>query len=331
MELENGQSVPPDEAHLQSTSAASTQAERTQRQLPWVVNGERGSRFFCPVNDCPHANLFQAKGWASLQGVMNHLKEHFAGRFSGAVPQAFLDAHKLCSCSICGKIISQQRFDGFCPSCRPLQRPATRNNPTEANGANDLPSLDEVSTTRVRLLKYVPRGARAVWGQALAQAAAGAVWHNSMHAWVEWAMLPKCVLLAPPRQGKSNKNDTVTFTKTRCERWLAGERMELWLDGPGVKKERRKTKSQKPGTSERADQRHQRCIELAADGQYSKATKALVSPAPLERDEQTEKVMREKHPLAERVPDLSDLAAPGRAQVPEFDSILVKKMLKSFS
>ena len=80
IDLENGQSVPTDEAHLQSSSAnnnANTQAERTQRQLPWVVNGERGSRFFCPVNDCPHANLFQAKGWASLQGVKNHLKEHF--------------------------------------------------------------------------------------------------------------------------------------------------------------------------------------------------------------------------------------------------------------
>ena len=40
--------------------------------------------------------------------------------------------------------------------------------------------------------------------------------------------------------------------------------------------------------------------------------------------------MREKHPLAQEAPDLSDLAAPSRAQVPEFDSSLIKKMLKSF-
>ena len=36
-------------------------------------------------------------------------------------------------------------------------------------------------------------------------------------------MLAKCVLISPPRQGKSNKADTAAFTKARCERWLAGE------------------------------------------------------------------------------------------------------------
>ena len=72
-------------------------------------------------------------------------------------------------------------------------------------------------------------------------------------------------------------------------------------------------------------------MELAADGQYAKATKALVSPGPLRRNDEIEKAMREKHPLAQGAPDLSDLAAPGRNQVPEFDGALVKKMLKSFS
>ena len=181
------------------------------------------------------------------------------------------------------------------------------------------------------MLKYIPRGARSVWGQALAKAAASAVFHNSARAWTEWAMLPKCVLFAPPRQGKSNKGDTVAFTKVRCERWLAGEREELWLDGPGARKGRKSTRSSKSSKQHDTERQQQRCIELAADGQYSKAAKALVSPGPLERNEEIEKAMREKHPLAQEAPDLSDLAAPSRAQVPEFDSMLVKKMLKSFS
>ena len=38
-----------------------------------------------------------------------------------------------------------------------------------------------------------------------------------------------------------------------------------------------------------------------------------------------------KAPPAKGEPDLSDLAAPARAQVPEFDGILLKKITKSFS
>ena len=100
--------------------------------------------------------------------------------------------------------------------------------------------------------------------------------------------------------------------------------MELWLDGPGAMQSRQNTKRPKPSNSLNTERQQQRCIELAADGQYSKAAKALVSTGPLGRDEQTEKVMREKHPPAQGEPDLSDLAAPARAQVPEFDGILVK-------
>ena len=218
----------------------SSGSEGAQIPLPC----ERRSRLFCPVDDCLHADVTQARGWANIQGVRNHLREHIAGRFSGAVPQAFLDANNLCSCSVCGKIISR-RFNGTCPSCHPSRRTAANNVPTEATTAAALPSLDDVCTTRARLLKYVPRGARAVWGQALAQAAASAVWHNSAQAWTEWAMLPKCILFAPPRQGKSNKSNTLAFTKIRCERWLAGERMELWLDGPSARQRRQSTKSKK--------------------------------------------------------------------------------------
>ena len=132
----------------------------------------------------------------TLLGVRKHLNEHYARCFSGAVPQAFLDAHSLCSCGVCGKIITL-RSNGTCPTCHPARRAALANTPAEAAESSNtasLPSLDEICTTRTRLLKYVPRGARAAWGQALAQAAAKVVWHNSTQAWVEWAMLPKCVL-----------------------------------------------------------------------------------------------------------------------------------------
>ena len=144
-------------------------------------------------------------------------------------------------------------------------------------------------------------------------------------------MLPKCVLIAPPRQGKSHKSETSNFTKLRCERWLAGERRELWADGPGANRKRQKPKSPSPGSQACVERRHQRCLELAADGQYSKATSALVSSGLVERDKHSEQVMRDKHPTAQKTPCLADLVAPARSQVPEFDRPLVRKMVKSFA
>ena len=335
MDYEDGPQNSSDQQNWQTTQendGPSSETNNTQRGLPWVVNSQNTSRYFCPVGDCPYADVVQAKGWASLQGVRYHLREHTAGRFSGAIPQAFLNVHNLCSCSVCGKIIST-RNNGCCPSCRPKRRNAASSGPTDASATSDLPSMDDICSTKARLLKYIPRGARPIWGQALAQTAAATVWHNSEQAWTEWAMLPKCVLFAPPRQGKSNKSNTLAFIKNRCERWLEGERMELWLDGPGMRLRRRNTKASKTSNQPDTDteQRQQRCLELAADGQYSKAAKALVNPRPLERNEATEKSLQEKHPLAQSEVDLTDLAAPDRAQVPEFDGTQVKKMLKSFS
>ena len=58
--------------------------------------------------------------------------------------------------------------------------------------------------------------------------------------------------------------------------------------------------------------------------------KVLVDEASLNRDEQTEKALRDKHPKAQQVPNLDNLAAPCRDEVPVLESTLVKKMIKSF-
>ena len=165
----------------------------------------------------------------------------------------------------------------------------------------------------------------------MAQAAAKVVWLNLTQAWIEWTMLPKCVLMAPPRQGRSHRSKTTDFVRRRCERWLAGERRELWADGPGTKQKHQKPKSPSPDIQAELERRHQRCLELAADGQYSKATSALVSSGLVKRDNRSEKIMREKHPTAQKSPCLDDLVAPARSQVPDFDRPLVKGMVKSFA
>ena len=135
----------------------------------------------------------------------------------------------------------------------------------------------------------------------------------------------------PPRQGRSHKNESTIFIRQRCERWLAGERRELWADGPGAKQKHQKPRTPSSSSQACLERRHQRCLELAADGQYSKATSALVSPGLVKRDTNSEKIMRDKHPLAQDPPCLDDLVAPAQSQVPDFDGPLVKKMIKSFA
>ena len=85
------------------------------------------------------------------------------------------------------KIISTTCSNGTCPSCRPYQRAETRNDPSDVPQVANLRSLDDICTTRARLVKYVPRGARAAWGQALSQFTARVVFHNSVEAWTELA------------------------------------------------------------------------------------------------------------------------------------------------
>ena len=106
-----------------SDAMDTTPSSAHQTQLPWMVKFNGRARYFCLILGCPHANLAQAKGWAGLAGVKSHLKEHYAGRFSGAIPQAFLDAHSLCSCGVCGKVITF-RSNGTCPTCHPARRAA---------------------------------------------------------------------------------------------------------------------------------------------------------------------------------------------------------------
>ena len=152
--------------------------------------------------------------------------------------------YDLKSCPVCGKLIAKSRKS--CPSCAPKYRMATSNNLSDTSATDDLPSLDEIFTTRARLFKHIPKRARPIWGEVFAKAAASAVHINSARAWTELLMLPKCVLLTPPRQGKSNKHVTAEFVRHRCDRWLSGDRKELWADGPAARQGRRGARDSNP-------------------------------------------------------------------------------------
>ena len=193
----------------------------SQKKLKWDSHLDVGGpswihkeTLYCPVPSCPKSNT-STSGWIRMQSLRRHLKEH-QGRLPGAIPTEFLDYHNLKSCPICGYIIAQSL--NSCRKCAPAYRAAANPNRSDTPATDALPSLDEICTTRVRLFKHVPKRARALWGEVLAKAIANAVYHNMAQAWTELLMLPKCVLLTPPRQGKSNKHTSTAFIRLRYDR-----------------------------------------------------------------------------------------------------------------
>jgi len=198
-------------------------------------------RRFCPIPGCPAGDAQRARGWTFVAGLRSHLNEHCCGRLPGAVPAAVLQPFGWEQCSVCALLVSRW-CNGVCPSCRPQARAAIPLIGPPAPGDSDtrspqrgLPSLDEVHSTNIRTLKYVPKGARKLWGQCVARTAALVVARNSIEAWTEWEMLAKCVLCAPPRQGKAHNLETLAHVKGRCTRWLEGDQIELWRDAPVIK------------------------------------------------------------------------------------------------
>ena len=262
-----------------------------------------------------------------MQSLRRHLKEH-QGHLPGAIPTEFLDRHDFKSCPICGNIIANSLK--HCRKCAPLFRAASSTSCSNTPATEGLPSLDEICMTRVRLFKHIPKRARGLWGEVLAKAIASAVHYNTAQAWTELMMLPKCVLLTPPRSGKSNKRASTAFIKLRCDRWLSGQRKELWEDGPAARTRRHSSRDSNPGSHHDTEHRQRQCFDYAADGMYAKATKVLTSPGPLSRNEETEKALRDKHPQSHQVPRLDDLAAPCLEDVPTLESTLIMKMLKTF-
>ena len=100
-------------------------------------------------------------------------------------------------------------------------------------------------------------------------------------------MLPKCVLRPHTRGGRGSRNAAEAETRQLCRRWLDGERASLWAETT----ERRPAKR-----SATAADKARRCLELAADAQYSKSCSSLVSEPPTAVTRDVLEQMRRKHP-----------------------------------
>ena len=139
-------------------------------------------------------------------------------------------------------------------------------------------------------------------------------------------MLPKCTLCRPARGGKSHSSQKLTWTRTRLQRWLAGDRAELWNDLPQYK--RPKTKNVTPSFVIKQSQ--ERCINLTGEGGYSSACKVLVSPPPLGHTNEVKAQLEDNHPTAAHPVDLSALGNASSNLVPNADVDSIERCIRSF-
>jgi hypothetical protein len=140
-----------------------------------------------------------------------------------------------------------------------------------------------------------------------------------MEAWTELSMLPKAVLLAPPRTGKKRKNKTAAFTLDRLCRWEAGERATLWDDLPAPLSRPHKPKS--------SEERVKQAVALCREGFDRKACAALVAGEMCEENVDTAKLLSALHPPA---PEPTSPPIHELPWNPEIAPSVVSKVLKSF-
>ena len=212
---------------------------------------------------------------------------------------------------------------GIHPTCRPAQR-ALAESQTAApspstSGASRLPSLAAVHAARISTRKHVPKAARNLWAQALVRALAAVVAYNTVDAWTELEMLPKCVLVNAPRGGRKNKRASAAFTEDRLTRWLEGERMELW--------EARAARAPAGRGDNSESAKIRRAKSFGRDGYDSKACAMCLSTGACAESEAVAEDLRTLHP-AHAPPQCSVFSSLPPAA--EIDEVLVERMLRSF-
>ena len=231
-----------------------------------------------------------------------HLGRHALGVFPGEVPVSWLQQHGRFVCR-CGRLVAESRRDWHrtrCPKEIAGSYQETERN-IASSGKAEYPTLDEVFSLNRPTLKHIPKRARQRFGKVLAACFKKILTDNSTEAWVELAMLAKCVLPSVKRGGKSHKLPDINRL---CDRWSEGEQAALWAE---AKQHSVNIKPRKcMHSSEHA--RISAAISLAEDGLYSKACRVLTSNGIASNTPETWQKLVMKHPNAEPPAEIPDTA-----------------------
>ena len=229
-----------------------------------------------------------------MVGLRAHLQEHASGRLSGDVPSHALDEMNLGICRVCSRLLSR-RFGDACPKCRPaLAQPAAAPS-TSRPIPPGYPAIREVCTSNVITHRFVPSGAKSLWSDCVTRAFNQTAAHGDQLAWREYFMLARAVLPAKGgRGGRAQAKRAEQHIKTRCRRWLEGDRAALWKEATVQPRKVHKGRRRQLADDTNDSLTH----DHVAAGQLSKAAAASVSEPPVEVTQSVIQEMQEKHPGA---------------------------------
>lgn len=194
------------------------------------------------------------------------------------------------------------------------------------------PGLDDVFGAVVPVLRHVPKAARRAWAQCLARALSQVAATNSPQSWRDLLMLPKAVLRPAPRAGAQHRLQAAQFTLRRCNRWLEGERDELWEPAPCRRRPPAAHLCDEDAAQAHLEAQQARCCVLASEGELSRACAALTAPPLLDASGRTFAKLQAKHPQASPArPALLPLGPAPQAPVPEFSVADVVRAARGFS
>ena len=115
------------------------------------------------------------------------------------------------ACEVCNWILST-RFRGRCPFCWPAFNATTT--------SEDMPPLDQILGTWIRLRSSVPCQPRDLWSRRLNAALMGFIAHSDIWAWVDILSLPSLVIPFPMRACTSRTRRSTKEIRRRCQDWL---------------------------------------------------------------------------------------------------------------
>ena len=195
---------------------------------------------------------------------------------------------------------------------------------------NALPSLDSILCMRPPTLHHVPKAARDGWAQIVGDVLSSVVSSPSdVGVWCKFFMLARCILISPPRGGRSHWRDTLKLIRSRIQKWREGKFLELWSDVAAADSRLKlRHLSQKSKCSPESLRRvnSSRARQAVEDGEYRKAIQYLTSSglAQVSTDVVNEMVI--KHPSGVP-PSFPSDSVPSPVEVAEANVI---KALRSF-
>jgi len=275
---------PPPHRTLSSASSSASSSSSS-------ASASSAASFVAGLYPCGNCNT----SFTSVRELVVHLNGHVTGLF---LPRLVNSAAALElgyePCSHCARFFKSAGMKTHKRACD-RQRLAVPDldeiKEPALDGADVLPSLEDIFSFPVPTLASVPTGCQQAWGQVLELALLAVALDNTEEAWTRLLILPKCVLVASRRGGKRNRGDRLSVTYL-CDAWSRGELAWLWRRAT-------KTLNSKPRVvAVDLKRAAEAAITHVRHGRLGKACATLSSSGLAPDCAQTQEKLLQKHPAA---------------------------------